>query len=90
MSHQGRSYRASCSKMLTEHPPPRRPAAAKAAGSDAIESWWPWPGPSGRRRHQPRPARDWRGREYKSTTDTEASLARLPRQRRAARRQDTR
>ncbi|MGH8860110.1 MAG: hydroxypyruvate isomerase family protein [Jatrophihabitantaceae bacterium] len=29
--------------MFTEHPLLERPAAAKAAGFDAIEFWWPWP-----------------------------------------------
>lgn len=43
MSDHGLSYLANCSIMFTEHPLLRRPAAAKAAGFDAIEFWWPWP-----------------------------------------------
>jgi hydroxypyruvate isomerase len=43
MSDHGLSYLANCSMMFTEHPLLRRPAAAKAAGFDAIEFWWPWP-----------------------------------------------
>jgi hydroxypyruvate isomerase len=42
MNDQGLAYLANCSIMFTEHPLPRRPAA-KAAGFDAIEFWWPWP-----------------------------------------------
>jgi hydroxypyruvate isomerase len=36
-------YLANCSMLFTEHPLLDRPAAAKAAGFDAIEFWWPWP-----------------------------------------------
>jgi hydroxypyruvate isomerase len=36
-------YLANCSIMFTEHPLLERPAAAKAAGFDAVEFWWPWP-----------------------------------------------
>ena len=43
MSDHGLSYLANCSIMFTEHPLLRRPGAAKAAGFDAIEFWWPWP-----------------------------------------------
>ncbi len=43
MSDHGLNYLANCSIMFTEHPLLRRPAAAKAAGFDAIEFWWPWP-----------------------------------------------
>ncbi len=43
MSDHGLSYLANCSILFTEHPLLRRPAAAKAAGFDAIEFWWPWP-----------------------------------------------
>jgi hydroxypyruvate isomerase len=43
MSDHGLAYLANCSIMFTEHPLLRRPAAAKAAGFDAIEFWWPWP-----------------------------------------------
>jgi hydroxypyruvate isomerase len=43
VSDHGLSYLANCSIIFTEHPLLRRPAAAKAAGFDAIEFWWPWP-----------------------------------------------
>jgi hydroxypyruvate isomerase len=36
-------YLANCSLLFTEHPLLRRPAAAKAAGFNAVEFWWPWP-----------------------------------------------
>jgi hydroxypyruvate isomerase len=36
-------YLANCSMLFTELPLLDRPAAAKAAGFDAIEFWWPWP-----------------------------------------------
>jgi hydroxypyruvate isomerase len=36
-------YLANCSMLFTELPLLERPAAAKAAGFDAIEFWWPWP-----------------------------------------------
>jgi hydroxypyruvate isomerase len=39
----GMRYLANCSIMFTEHPLLERPAAAKAAGFDAVEFWWPWP-----------------------------------------------
>ena len=42
-------YLANCSMLFTERPLLERPQAAKAAGFDAIELWWPWP-------HQPVPA----------------------------------
>lgn len=45
------NYLANCSIMFTERPLLERPAAAKAAGFDAIEFWWPWP-------DQPVPADD--------------------------------
>src|SRR5262249_44741960 len=32
-----------CSMLFTERPLLERPAAARAAGFDAIEFWWPWP-----------------------------------------------
>jgi hydroxypyruvate isomerase len=35
-------YLANCSIMFTEHPLMQRPAAARAAGFDAIEFWWPF------------------------------------------------
>jgi hydroxypyruvate isomerase len=36
-------YLANCSMLFTEVPLLQRPAAAKAAGFDTIELWWPWP-----------------------------------------------
>lgn len=36
-------FLANCSMLFTEHPLLERPAAARAAGFDAIELWWPWP-----------------------------------------------
>jgi hydroxypyruvate isomerase len=39
----GLPYAANCSWLFTEVPLLERPAAAKAAGFDAIEFWWPWP-----------------------------------------------
>lgn len=36
-------YLANCSMLFTELPLLGRPAAAKAAGFDTIEFWWPWP-----------------------------------------------
>jgi hydroxypyruvate isomerase len=39
----GLRYEANCSLLFTEVPLLERPAAAKAAGFDAIEFWWPWP-----------------------------------------------
>ncbi|HEX6761128.1 MAG TPA: TIM barrel protein [Propionibacteriaceae bacterium] len=36
-------YAANCSLLFTEIELLRRPAAARAAGFDAIEFWWPWP-----------------------------------------------
>ena len=41
-------YAANCSLLFTEVELLQRPAAAHAAGFDAIEFWWPWP-------HQPVP-----------------------------------
>jgi hydroxypyruvate isomerase len=37
------NYLANCSILFTERPLLERPAAAKAAGFDAVEFWWPWP-----------------------------------------------
>ena len=42
MSHSLR-YEVNCSILFTELPLLERPAAAKAAGFDAIELWWPYP-----------------------------------------------
>ena len=36
-------YLVNCSMLFTERPLLERPAAARAAGFDAIEFWWPWP-----------------------------------------------
>ncbi len=36
-------YAANCSLLFKEVPLLERPAAARAAGFDAIEFWWPWP-----------------------------------------------
>jgi hydroxypyruvate isomerase len=36
-------YAVNCSILFTELPLLERPAAAKAAGFDAVEFWWPWP-----------------------------------------------
>ena len=43
MSDHGLRYLANCSMLFTELPLLERPEAAKAAGFDAIEFWWPWP-----------------------------------------------
>lgn len=42
MAH-GLRYLANCSMLFTEHPVLERPAAARAAGFDAVEFWWPFP-----------------------------------------------
>jgi hydroxypyruvate isomerase len=39
-------YLANCSMLFTELPLLARPAAAKAAGFDAVEFWWPFPTPT--------------------------------------------
>jgi len=39
----GVKYAINCSIMFTELPLLERPAAAKAAGFDAVEFWWPFP-----------------------------------------------
>jgi hydroxypyruvate isomerase len=36
-------YLANCSTLFTEHPLLERPRAARSAGFEAIEFWWPWP-----------------------------------------------
>jgi hydroxypyruvate isomerase len=36
-------YAVNCSMLFTELPLLERPAAAKDAGFDAVEFWWPWP-----------------------------------------------
>lgn len=42
MGHSLR-YEVNCSILFTELPLLERPAAAKAAGFDGVEFWWPWP-----------------------------------------------
>src|SRR3954464_941825 len=42
MSHSLR-YAVNCSILFTEQPLLERPAAAKEAGFDAVEFWWPFP-----------------------------------------------
>ncbi len=42
MSEHGLHYLANCSLLFTELPVNQRPHAAKAAGFDAIEFWWPF------------------------------------------------
>jgi hydroxypyruvate isomerase len=39
----GLRYLANCSMLFTELPLLERPSAARAAGFDTIELWWPWP-----------------------------------------------
>ena len=43
MTDHGLAYLANCSMLFTEEPLLQRPRAAKDAGFDAIEFWWPWP-----------------------------------------------
>src|SRR3954453_2746168 len=43
MQDHGLRYLANCSMLFTEHPLLERPRAAKDAGFDAIEFWWPGP-----------------------------------------------
>ncbi|HEX5089290.1 MAG TPA: TIM barrel protein [Nocardioides sp.] len=43
MTDHGLPYLANCSMLFTEQPLLERPQAAKDAGFDAIEFWWPWP-----------------------------------------------
>ena len=43
MDDHGLNYLVNCSMLFTERPLLERPAAARAAGFDAIEFWWPWP-----------------------------------------------
>ncbi len=43
MTDHGLRFLVNCSLLFTELPLLERPAAAKAAGFDAIEFWWPWP-----------------------------------------------
>ena len=39
------SYLVNCSILFSELPLPERPAAARAAGFDAVEFWWPFDRP---------------------------------------------
>ncbi len=43
MTDHGLRYEVNCSILFGELPLLERPAAAKAAGFDAVEFWWPWP-----------------------------------------------
>jgi hydroxypyruvate isomerase len=43
VTDHGLNYLANCSILFTELPLLQRPEAAKAAGFDAVEFWWPWP-----------------------------------------------
>ncbi|MDQ1632842.1 MAG: hydroxypyruvate isomerase [Frankiaceae bacterium] len=43
MPDHGLPYAANCSLLFTERPLLERPQAAKDAGFDAVEFWWPWP-----------------------------------------------
>lgn len=43
MTDHGLTYVANCSMLFTERPLLERPRAAKDAGFDDIEFWWPWP-----------------------------------------------
>jgi hydroxypyruvate isomerase len=43
MQDHGLRYLANCSMLFTERPLLERPQAAKDAGFDAVEFWWPWP-----------------------------------------------
>jgi hydroxypyruvate isomerase len=43
VTDHGQRYEVNCSILFTELPLLERPAAAKAAGFDAVEFWWPWP-----------------------------------------------
>ena len=43
MTDHGLRYLVNCSILFGELPLLERPAAAKAAGFDAVEFWWPWP-----------------------------------------------
>lgn len=43
MSDHGLAYAVNCSMLFTELPVLQRPAAARDAGFEAIEFWWPWP-----------------------------------------------
>jgi hydroxypyruvate isomerase len=43
VTDHGLNYLANCSILFTELPLLQRPAAARAAGFDAVEFWWPWP-----------------------------------------------
>ena len=43
MSDHGLRYLANCSMLFTERPLLERPQAARDAGFEAVEFWWPWP-----------------------------------------------
>ena len=43
MASHSLRYLANCSMLFTEHDLLDRPRAARDAGFNAIEFWWPWP-----------------------------------------------
>jgi hydroxypyruvate isomerase len=43
VNDHGLRYAANCSMLFTERALLDRPAAAREAGFDAVEFWWPWP-----------------------------------------------
>jgi len=45
MRTHGLKFDVNCSILFTELPVPQRPAAARAAGFDAVEFWWPFADP---------------------------------------------
>lgn len=45
MRTHGLRFAVNCSILFTELPLLKRPAAARAAGFDAVEFWWPFAGP---------------------------------------------
>ncbi len=71
MPDHGLSYLANCSMLFTERPLLDRPAAAKAAGFDAVEFWWPWPDQPGARRRRRRRVRASDSRRRRAAGRTE-------------------
>ena len=62
----GLRFDVNCSILFTELPLLKRPAAARAAGFDAVEFWWPFADPvPGTTRWTPSPGRS-PTREYGS------------------------
>ena len=66
MTSHSLRYSANCSMLFTELPLLERPAAAKAAGFDAVEFWWPFA-------DQPVPARR-RGRRVRHRRSQDAGV----------------